>query len=318
MTMAGLRDVDARQLAALEAVADEGSFGRAAAALGFSQAAISQQVATLERAAGVRLFDRPGGPRAAVLTPAGRLLRSHARAILARLDQAERQLADLAAGVGGRVHVGTFQSVSVALLPLVVADLRKEAPELDIQLHESDDVDELLRGLLEGDFDVTFLLGPVDDPRVQVTHLCDDPFVTITAAASCPLDQDADSDVVMPLSRLHAAALVGANADDSGQVLIDHALRSRGIVPRYVFRTADNAAIQAMVAAGMGAAVMPLLAVDQHDPTVHIHRLEPPLPPREICVVVRQDRTVLPAATRLVDLAVLHIADVAAVAMTPH
>jgi len=318
MFMSGLRDVTMRQLAALRAVATEGSFGQAADVLGYSQAAVSQQVAALERATGARLFDRPGGPRPAVPTPAGRLLLEHATAVLSRLEVAERQLADLAAGVGGRLDVGTFQSVSVALLPLVVADLRREAPELDISLHESDDVDELLRGLLDGDLAVTFLLGPVDDPRVDVTHLCDDPFVAVTQADACPLEQEGDPEPAMPLGMLTGYPVVGNSIDDSGQVIIDDGLRARGVLPRYVFRTADNAAIQAMVAAGMGAAVMPLLAVDQDDPAVHIHPLDPPLPPREICVAVLADRTVPPAAERMVALAREHIVDVSTVTLSPH
>jgi DNA-binding transcriptional LysR family regulator len=317
-TMTRLRDIDVRQLAALDAVATEGSFGRAAQRLGFSQAGVSQQIASLERAAGSRLFDRPGGPRAAVLTPAGRLLLEHARAVLARLDQAERHLADLAAGVGGRVDVGTFQSVSVALLPLVVADLRREASELDIRLHESDDNDGLVRGLLEGELDITFLLGPLQDPRLEVRHLCDDPFVVVTSAETCTLDGPPGPEPTMPLARLDGLPVVGASVDDSCQVLIDDGLRARGVVPRYVFRSNDNAAVQAMVSAGMGASVMPLLAVDQDDPTVHLHRLEPPLPPREICVAVRRDRTVAPAAARMVELAVAHIGEVAALQFTRH
>ncbi len=318
MTMTGLRDIDIRQLAALDAVASQGSFGRAAARLGFSQAAISQQIAGLERAAGTRLFDRPGGPRAAVLTPAGRLLVEHARAVLARLDQAERHLVDLASGVGGRLDVGTFQSVSVALLPLVVADLRREAPELDIRLHESDDNDDLLRGLVEDELDVTFMLGPVEDLRLEVSHLCDDPFVVVTPADTCTLDRPTGPTPSIPMARLDGFPIVGASVDDSCQLLIDDGLRARGVVPRYVFRSNDNAAVQAMVSAGMGASVMPLLAVDQDDPTVHIHALDPPLPPREICVAVRRDRTVAPAAVRMVELAVRHIRDVAVVALTPH
>lgn len=317
-TMPGLRDVDIRQLAALDAVARQGSFGRAADALGFSQAAVSQQVAALERAAGTRLFDRPGGPRPAVLTPAGTLLLDHARAVLARLDQAERHLADLATGVGGRLDVGTFQSASVALLPLVVADLRREAPEVDITLHESDDNEALVGGLLSDEFDVTFFMGPRTDPRVEVTHLCHDPFVVVTSADACPLDEDQTPGLAMPLAFLDGYPMVGAVTDDSGQMLVDEGLRGRGIAPRYVFRSGDNAAVQAMVAVGMGAAVMPLLAVDQDDPSVHIHPLDPPLDPRDICVAVRRDRTVAPSARRMVQLALRHIADVAAVPMTVH
>jgi DNA-binding transcriptional LysR family regulator len=316
MFMPGLQDADVRQLATLRAVAHEGSFGRAAAVLGYSQAAVSQQVAALERALGTRLFDRPGGPRAAVLTPAGRLLLGHAEAVLARLDLASRQLADLAAGVGGRIDVGTFQSASVALLPRVVADLRVQAPEVDIVLHETDVNTELVDGLLSGELDVAFLLRPLPDDRLHVTHLCDDPFVAVTPADACPLEQSGEP--AMPLDMLDGLAVVGQNAADSCQVLIDDELKARGVAPRYVFRTNDNAAVQAMVTARMGAAVMPLLAVDADDPTVHLHRLSPPLEPREICVAHRADRSLAPAALRLVELAVAHTPDVSAIRMTTH
>lgn len=318
MFVGSLSRIDVRQLAALVAVAEEGSFGRAAAVLGFSQAAVSQQIAGLEKAAGVKLFDRPGGPRAAVLTPAGRLLLEHATAVLARLDLADRQLADLAAGVGGRLDVGTFQSASVALLPAVVAALRHEAPDVDIVLHETDVNGDLIQGVLADEFDVAFFLGPVDDPRLRVTHLCDDPFVAVTAAADCPVDSGRGAGSIMPLEQLDGLAIVGQNADDSCQMLIDDGLKAGGVSPRYVFRSNDNAAIQAMVTARMGAAVMPLLAVDVDDPTVHVHPLHPPLEPREICVGLRAHRTHAPAALRLAELAVEHTPDVEAIALTIH
>ena len=77
--------VELRHLAALEAVARERSFGRAAESLGYTQSAVSQQIATLERAVGERLVERPGGPRPVALTEAGELLLGHAGAIVARL-----------------------------------------------------------------------------------------------------------------------------------------------------------------------------------------------------------------------------------------
>ena len=80
-----------RHLAALEAVETEGSFGRAANKLGYTQSAVSQQIATLERIVGEKLIERPGGPRPVTLTEAGRLLLRHARAIVARLQAAQRR-----------------------------------------------------------------------------------------------------------------------------------------------------------------------------------------------------------------------------------
>src|SRR5437763_8454374 len=97
--------VELRHLIALEAVAREGSFGRAATSLGYTQSAISQQIATLERSVGERLLERPGGPRAVTLTEAGAPLLRHAEAIVARLEAARADMASLRAGETGTLRV---------------------------------------------------------------------------------------------------------------------------------------------------------------------------------------------------------------------
>lgn len=303
-----LRDVDVRHLAALQAVAHEGSFGRAAGALGFSQAAVSQQVAALERAVGVALFDRPGGPRPARLTPAGALLLEHAEAVLDELGTAQRRLDDLRAGVGGRLRLGTFQSVSVKLLPRIIADVRREAPGVDIELHQSDDNGELLAGLAADDFDLSFVLGPVRDPVLEVLDLCTDPFVAVVAARDCPVDEGRP----YPLRLLDNAASVGQDQGDSCQRLIDDGLRDAGVSVRYVFRSNDNSAVQAMVAAGMGVSILPLLAVDLDDPSVHVHPLQPAIPPRRVCLARRRGRSLPPVADRFAALALQHSTQVSA------
>ena len=112
--------VEIRHFAALQAVASEGSFGRAAQRLGYTQSAISQQIATLERIVGERLVDRPGGPRPVSLTEAGRLLLRHADSIVARLDAAQADLNALRAGEAGTLRVGTFQSAGARVLPEVM------------------------------------------------------------------------------------------------------------------------------------------------------------------------------------------------------
>src|SRR5688572_25898604 len=134
-----LQDIEIRHLHALQAVAQEGSFGRAAERLGFTQSAISQQIAGLERALGERVFDRRGGPRPVELTPAGELLLVHADAVLARLREAEDALRSLRAGEVGRLVVGAYQSVAVKVLPGVIGRLRLERPGLTIRCVESDD-----------------------------------------------------------------------------------------------------------------------------------------------------------------------------------
>src|SRR4051812_3687077 len=93
--------VELRHFLALEAVAREGSFGKAAASLGYTQSAVSQQIATLERIVGHRLVERPGGPKPVSLTEAGRLLLIHADAIAARVAAAQADLTSLAEGQAG-------------------------------------------------------------------------------------------------------------------------------------------------------------------------------------------------------------------------
>src|SRR6266508_2453646 len=109
--------LELRHLIALKAIAEEGTFGRAAASLGYTQSAVSQQIATLERIVGQRLIDRPGGPRPVSLTEAGEVLLRHADAIAARLQAAQADLAALDAGEAGPLHIGTYQSVGARLLP---------------------------------------------------------------------------------------------------------------------------------------------------------------------------------------------------------
>src|ERR671927_1471559 len=103
--------IELRHLTALEAVGREGSFGRAAKSLGYTQSAVSQQIAALERIVGARLVERPGGPRTVSLTDAGELLLRHAEALVARLAAARADIAALSAGEVGRLRVGTYQSV---------------------------------------------------------------------------------------------------------------------------------------------------------------------------------------------------------------
>src|SRR5216110_2796185 len=112
--------VELRHLIALEAVAREGSFGRAATSLGYTQSAVSQQIATLERIVGERLVERPGGPKAVSLTEAGELLLTHADAIAARMAAAQADLTALGEGQAGTLRVGVFQSVGQRILPEVM------------------------------------------------------------------------------------------------------------------------------------------------------------------------------------------------------
>src|SRR5215216_4843151 len=143
----GWPQLELRHLLALQAVAREGSFAAAAEALGYTQSAISQQIAALERAIGQRLVERPGGRRRIWLTEAGEALLRHADAILAQVHAAAADIDALAEGRSGRLRVGTYQSVSQRILPPVVQQFRQSFPDVSLELHEArDDAD--LYGLL--------------------------------------------------------------------------------------------------------------------------------------------------------------------------
>ena len=292
--------LETRHLVTMVAVASEGSFVGAADVLGISQAAVSQHMAALERTVQATLFERHGGPTPVSLTAAGRVLLPHANAIIERMGDAQRELDDLASGVRGRLVCGTFQSVSVQLLPDIVARVRAESPELAIRLEEADENDVLIEQLVNGNLDVAFLAGPFDDARIDAIELGRDPFLVLL-----PRDHDFPISAgakAFPTELLNGAPMVGQHPQALQQV-IDDGLRPLGVTLQYVFRTNDNGAVQAMVRAGMGPAVMPRLAIDEADPNIHIMAMDPPIEPRSIWIAQSTAPHGVPAADRFIQLA---------------
>src|SRR5919202_1965575 len=147
--------LDGHRMKVLKAVAAPGSFSAAADALSFTQSAVSQQVAALERESGTKLVERRA--RGIRLTPAGEALVSHADAILARLDDAEQELAAIAGLKGGRVRTASFQSAGGTLMPRALAEFHRRHPgvELSATTAELDQAHELLRA---GDIDVALVM----------------------------------------------------------------------------------------------------------------------------------------------------------------
>ncbi len=295
MNMPALRELELRHLVALDAVAAEGTFGRAAVRLGYTQSAVSQQIAALERLVGGSLFDRPGGPRPVALTPLGKLVLTHARDIIDRVDAAGESVDRFLAGEAGRIDVGTFQSVTNALLPPIVTRLREEYPGVDIRLFEDEDKEHGPGKVVTGELDVSFTVGRPAAAELESCVLLDDPFVLVARSGDLP-------DGPYPTTRLDGASLVGYPPSCCQQDIED-GLRAAGAVPTFVFRTLDNGAQLAMVRAGMGWAVMPLLCVGVPDPAIDIRPLHPAIPPRQICLVWRRDRTQSPLAARLIEAA---------------
>ncbi len=166
------RDLELRHLHALRAVANEGTFARAGQLLGFTQSAISQQISGLERAIGSPVFDRLGGARGAQLTPIGHLLLEHAHRILGSVETAEHALQSFQSGIDGSLVIGTFQSMSVRVLPAVLGRLRQEWPGLEIRLFESDEQSILTEQLRAGELDLTFAVYPLLGDDLAFEDLC--------------------------------------------------------------------------------------------------------------------------------------------------
>jgi DNA-binding transcriptional LysR family regulator len=290
--------LELRHLIALKAIAEEGTFGRAAASLGYTQSAISQQIAMLERIVGQRLIDRPGGPRPVSLTEAGELLLRHADAIAARLQAAQADLAALDAGDAGPLRIGTYQSVGARILPSLLSGFKAEWPSVTIGLTESTDDEELLTLVERGELDLTFTMVPVPQGPFEFVQLLRDPYVLVVPAES-PLARRDRAPTLREIAELPLIANRHCRSLDAGL----QALRATGREPKIVFRSDDNGTVQGIVAAGMGAALVPRLTVDEADPRVAVIELSEKIPPRLIGVAWHRDRKRTRAAEAFVELA---------------
>jgi DNA-binding transcriptional LysR family regulator len=184
--------------------------------------------------------------------------------------------------------------VSAKVLPLVVGRMRAEYPEVEIRVFESDLDDQLDQALARGELDLSFVVGEWTG-QFESQPLFADPFVLVAR----PGDFKPGA---VRLSELAGVPMVGQHAN-SCQMMNEMGLRASGLEPNYVFRTNDNGTVSAMVKAGLGVAVMPLLCVEPNDPGLMVHALKPALPDRRISIAWRKGRTLSPVARRFVELA---------------
>jgi DNA-binding transcriptional LysR family regulator len=290
--------LELRHLVALKAIAEHGTFGRAAQSLGYTQSAISQQIATLERIVGQRLIDRPGGPRPVSLTEAGDLLLRHADAIAARLHAAQADLAALDAGDVGPLRIGTYQSVGAKVLPALLREFTQDWPDVDVTLRESADDEELALLIESGELDLSFVVLPLGPGPYETLELFRDPYVLVVPKGS-PL---AGRDRPPALRELVDHPIISyRTCRTTGRV--EDRLRQTGREPNIVFRSDDNGTMQGLVAAGVGIGVMPLLAVDDADDSIEVVDLGDRVPPRVIGIAWHRDRRRTRAAEAFVELA---------------
>ena len=300
------QDVQLRQLVALQAIAETGSFWAAAERLECSPSALSQQIAGLEKTVGQRLIERWRGKRRVALTEPGQLLLRHADAVVARLRAAQADLVAFRDGELGTLRIGTFQSVGAKILPRLHREFSAEWPKIELRVIEGGNEDELLDLLARGELDATFTVLPVSDSGVEAIELMRDPYVlAVPAAAKLAKARSAK------LEQLDGLDLIGFRQSRS-IAHIEQTLREHGVQPRFVFRSDDNGIVQGMVGAGAGSALVPVLALDVKDPAIHIVRL-PDIPPRVLALAWSRDRYRSPAAKAFVE----HARRIFAAFMTP-
>lgn len=250
--------IELKALRALVAVADEGSFRAAARALGYTQSAISHQVATLERALGSSLFTRPGGRGAVTLTTSGDVAYRRARRVLGEVETLGADLAAIGRGQPQTLRVEVFQTATTELLPGPLRVLREQRPDVEVVLAEAHDVHQTFDRLVAGRLDLAFVVNPEPDERIRAIPLLDDPWGILTRR-----DSELAAATTPSFHLLDGADLVAWNRRWPTQQELERAWRLRGIAPRVVYRTDDNLALQRLVAAGFGHACLDRLGASR-------------------------------------------------------
>ncbi len=249
--------VELRHLAALEAIAKEGSFSGAGTRMGYSQSAISGQIATLERLVGARLVTRLRGSRKVAITPEGQLLLDHAKVINARLSAARADLLSARDDGAPVLRIGTFQSVSQTLLPGLFRRLLQEPVPVLTSLREDADIDRLVDLLVAGELDVAFVLLPVAQPELETIQVLSDPW-TVVVRHDHPLASLRRPVSAQDLSQVPIVTYERCRS----QNFIEGSLAAAGAQLRVVTRLADYRSVLTLAGAGLGCGLVPRLAVE--------------------------------------------------------
>jgi len=265
-----------KHLEALMAIAFEGSFGGAARRLGYTQSAVSQQIAALERLVGQRLVDRSKSAEPPRLTPAGRLLLEYAETIMSVVYAAEADL--VASRRAPCLRLGALRSVAAALLPAALKRFRESYPEESIEFLERASSEELVELVERGTLDAAFATRPTAEGRFDVYPVLTQRFMLVVPAAS-ELASSREPVALRELGNLPMMGAVEARLPDDAA--------SNG---RSAFREVDSRTLLAFVRAGLGAALVPELAIEPDDPSVVALPVSDPVAPQQIFLVTHGSR----------------------------
>ena len=278
-------------------VVEAGTLTAAAHELGFTVSAVSQQLATLESQSGVELYERVG--RGVRPTAAGRLLAARADRILREVAQAEAALADLREGRTGRVRVLTFHSAGEALLPEAIAALRDEHPAVRV-LPSVDESPGALRRLREGEVDLVLVVepfGPSAQPSDDLHrwHLLADEYRLLV-----PHDHPLARRRKVPVDALvDEPWIVTIGPDDYVRATIVDLCRRAGFSPHVGAESDEFPVAQGYVAAGLGVALVPVLALGALRRGVVVRKITPAPQPRQIWLATRPTLLEAPAVASI-------------------
>ena len=285
------------RLRVLHAVAATASLSGAARALHVTTSAVSQAMARLEREVGQPLVERQG--RGIRLTEAGALLAARAGDLLRHVEEVESDLAEKRGTVSGRLTVAAFATAARGLLPGALGDLRSRHPQLRAHLTELEP-HESVPALARGDVDVAVVQDWVDDPLAVPEglvrrHLLDD-----TYDVALPLGHPLAGRGSLAVKELADDDWVGWSA---GQICHDWLVRTLaedGVEPRIAHTASEHSTQLALVAAGLGAAVIPRLGREPAPPAVRFVAIDPP-PERRVFALWRASAGARPAVRAAVE-----------------
>ena len=267
--------MELHQLRYFVAVADEGSFSRAAAKVRVAQPSLSQQIRKLEAEVGQPLFDRL--PRSVVLTEAGRCLIDYARQILASVGDARRCVDELKGEVAGRVAVGAIPTIAPYVLPELVVTFQERYPQVTLEIVE-DVTDGITRRIEIGELDVALASTCHPSPTLQRESLGTEPLLMLVpekhplAKKNLVEFDDLKSQRFLLLHEMHCL---------SQQV--NHLLESRRLRPEIALAGSQLSTIANMVAASIGISIVPQMMVQHHaTPGCVSVPFAPPVPEREL------------------------------------
>jgi DNA-binding transcriptional LysR family regulator len=286
------------RLRILKEVAYRGSFSAAADALSYTQSAISQQIAALEGEAGMALLERH--PRGVSLTAAGQTLMSHAEGILARLDAADAALSAIAGLRGGRLRMASFPTAGATLMPLAIATFRSAYPEVELTLAEGEP-EEIVPRLRAGELDLALLFEFAGEALLQRDmerlELLEDPMYL-----ALPREHRLASRRRPRLEDLKAESWVQTSRSSPCARHVVRSCHAAGFEPNVSFESDDYQTVQGLVAAGVGVALIPELALSVIREDIVIRALSPAPPVRQVIAAVPEGARLVPAAQTMLGI----------------